>query len=1411
MKQSNVLSLFFAGVLFLYWISTSQATPTLLTWSAFTNASDLSGLTGNLENGDPANIFGGVGSGLAWAGGNSFVMSPDRGPNAVAWNSNLDNTTSYISRLQNVTMELNQSSPGVFNLTPILTGTTLLYSTDPLTYGATSTVVGGNYYFNGRSDNFGTGNSLNTNNARSDPEGVRVSPDGRYVYVSDEYGPYVYQFDRETGVRTKAFVLPDNLGVTNLSSQGAVEIANNVSGRVANKGMEGLAISPDGSTLFGFMQGPLLQDTNGGGYYNRIVKINVATGETHEYAYDNRVGGTNNSSELLAINDHEFLVLERDNTGLGSGTSAAVKNLIKIDLTGATDVTALSGSASLAPYAVSGTVFLNIVTALNNAGISSSNIPSKLEGIAWGQDVMINGTNTHTLYMANDNDFVTNTSGPSKVFVFGVTDADLGGSSLTNQSISLQLGGDLYVGSNSTVAPVSYTSGTNFYNNIYVGYGATASNNQLLVANVGTLLTNSGEFYVGYSGSGNSLTVSNGGKVLVSGISNNWLSIGENDGANSNTVTVTGSNSQLNVAGWLEVGWGSNTGNQMLISDGGLVSDSNGYIGYTNGSSSNSVAVSTSGTWSNSSSFYVGYSGSSNNLVISGAGTVTDLAGTIGYHGDGNGATVTGSNSLWSNASSLTVGNCGNAALLTISNGGGVISSSGLISAISGWSNCSVTVTGGGSYWSNSGNLTIGSQANGLNAPSSGNSLTISSGGEVSDSNAVIANATSFFNNTVTVTGFNSLWSNSGSIDLGVLGSQNSLVISNGGSVLAAGIIETNGTTDGPLSVATTIGDSNTSTNNSVLITGSGSSMTNAGRLRIGYYGSGNSLTVTNGGQLIGTRNANITLGYDIGSLNNQLQIGGSNTFSSNNGGIFVGYGGSGNSISLSGGATMISGSTNPSYYGSNINYNDSYVGFYAASSNNSINLSGRNTAWMNTGSLNIGYDGSGNTMVVSNGASLIMIQAIGTNAWISLGENSNSFGNSLTVATNSIASAQYVDVGWSGGSNVMTVKDGGIVTDTYGVIGHDSNSYGNSVLVTGSNSHWDSATSLIVGSYGNSNSLVISNGGKVSDFQAGLGVDATMAPTSSSGNGVLITGSNSIWTNADIFVIGCGTVTLADGGILAAAQIQIGQYGTLNIGRLGTNDSAGSVAGELVFTEPNDQNSGINFNQTNSLIMTNGISGPGWVCQLGTGTTTLSASNSYSHYTAVDAGELHISPTGSLNGGGTTTIATGGTLRNEGYISGQTVINGILCGNNGSFQNLKLEPGASSSWHISSFTGTAGVSWDLLSTTNLDLSDLSLTNPFTINVIGSSGEGDGSLSYVFSYINVTGVLSAFNSADFFINTTNFTMSPNLAGGSWNVTSTLFDGVTTLSVTYAVPEPSSYVLFLFGVIGVGMICRNRKV
>src|SRR5262249_42438698 len=143
--------------------------------------------------------------------------------------------------------------------------------------------------------------STNPGNARFDTEGVRVSGDRRHVYISDEYGPYVYEFDRRTGVRTRAFALPGKFAVAVQSAKGATEISGNASGRVANKGMEGLAITPDGRHLVGAMQSPLLQD--GGtatGQNVRLVKIDVRTGAVHEYAYHLDTVKTT-VSEILAI------------------------------------------------------------------------------------------------------------------------------------------------------------------------------------------------------------------------------------------------------------------------------------------------------------------------------------------------------------------------------------------------------------------------------------------------------------------------------------------------------------------------------------------------------------------------------------------------------------------------------------------------------------------------------------------------------------------------------------------------------------------------------------------------------------------------------------------------------------------------------------------------------------------------------------------------------------------------------------------------------------------------------------------------------------------------------------------------------------------------------------------------------
>ena len=403
------------------------AAPVLLAIGTL-NASggDLSVATaGPLENGTAGNLLGGLGSGLAWAGGNTFVATPDRGPNATNWNAALDNTTSYISRFQTLELGLvkNNSGTGLgWTLAPTLSATTLVYSATPLAYAAGATPAlnsDGHYYFSGRSDNFDSSQpSTSPNNARLDPEGVRVSKDGKSIFVSDEYGPYVYQIDRATGQRIRSYALPANLAVTHLSALGDTEISGNTVGRVANKGMEGLAITPDGKTLVGIMQAPLEQDA---AKNLRIVTIDIASGATHEYAYMLTTGS--GVSEIVALNDHQFLVDERDGKGLGDGSKAAVKQLFKIDLDGAQDVTALSGD--LSAKAVAKSLVLDVVAVLGANGIAPAQVPAKIEGLAFGADVVDNGVLMHTLYVANDNDFVRATAGDNKFYVFGISDADL--------------------------------------------------------------------------------------------------------------------------------------------------------------------------------------------------------------------------------------------------------------------------------------------------------------------------------------------------------------------------------------------------------------------------------------------------------------------------------------------------------------------------------------------------------------------------------------------------------------------------------------------------------------------------------------------------------------------------------------------------------------------------------------------------------------------------------------------------------------------------------------------------------------------------------------------------------------------------------------------------------------------------
>ncbi len=420
---------------------------------------DLSSATAaTLENGVPGNLLGGLGSSLDYVGCDVFVALPDRGPNAVGFDPAIDNTTSYINRMQTLGMTL-QSAPAVaslpFTLRVSLQATTLLYSTRPLVYGSGRGLsVGGGtpalnrpgqrYFFTGRSDAFDPAQpSSSPDDGRFDPESLRVSLDGRSVFVGDEYGPRIYRFDRRSGAREQVYALPAALAVAHPQPIGRAEDRTNRRGRVGNHGIEGLALTPDGRVLYAVLQGPLLQDGGRHGGYTRILRIELASGAVQQFAYPlSRLGSSDRKphfsgvSDLLAIDDQSLLVDERDGRGLGSGTAAVFKQLFRVDLAPAQPLGEREGDAALAVVALRKQPFLDIVATLTRHGVRAADIPVKLEGLSYGPDLRWRGHLLHTLFVSSDNDFLADVrdslhpagiDNPNRFYVFGFAASDLPG------------------------------------------------------------------------------------------------------------------------------------------------------------------------------------------------------------------------------------------------------------------------------------------------------------------------------------------------------------------------------------------------------------------------------------------------------------------------------------------------------------------------------------------------------------------------------------------------------------------------------------------------------------------------------------------------------------------------------------------------------------------------------------------------------------------------------------------------------------------------------------------------------------------------------------------------------------------------------------------------------------------------
>jgi hypothetical protein len=113
--------------------------------------------------------------------------------------------------------------------------------------------------------------------------------------------------------------------------------------RAVNHGMEGLAITPDQTTLVGIMQSTLANPKNKvtDSKLTRIVTINLETGEIGQYLYK-QDKKQNSNSDIVALSATQFLVIERDGGLLNGGSKKPSPNtqklIFKIDLSTATNL-----------------------------------------------------------------------------------------------------------------------------------------------------------------------------------------------------------------------------------------------------------------------------------------------------------------------------------------------------------------------------------------------------------------------------------------------------------------------------------------------------------------------------------------------------------------------------------------------------------------------------------------------------------------------------------------------------------------------------------------------------------------------------------------------------------------------------------------------------------------------------------------------------------------------------------------------------------------------------------------------------------------------------------------------------------------------------------------------------------------
>jgi fibronectin-binding autotransporter adhesin len=345
----------------------------------------------------------------------------------------------------------------------------------------------------------------------------------------------------------------------------------------------------------------------------------------------------------------------------------------------------------------------------------------------------------------------------------------------------------------------------------------------------------------------------------------------------------------------------------------------------------------------------------------------------------------------------------------------------------------------------------------------------------------------------------------------------------------------------------------------------------------------------------------------------------------------------------------------------------------------------------------------NGSGVIIKQGAGTLIVTGTMNASTITISQGALQFGDgpddgafNASVTNNAVLAFGYnanfishVTNTISGGGTVSVVGGGGVIYEA-------PQSYVGGTVV--------SAGLLQLGAGGSlANTGAVTINGGIFDLN---GHNQIVGPLSGTGGAIalgggILTTSSDTSTNLAASISGSGSLIKAGTGTLSLTGTNTYTDGTTISGgalQIGSGGTGGSLTGNVT------NNAALIFNRSDTVAFASVISGSGSVAQAGTGTLILSAANSYTGATNVNAGTLNVTGTiassniavanGAILSGtgrvGSTTIASGGTLTpGSSSAPGALAVNGSLTLASGATYLDAVTPAAASLTNVS---GTASL-----------------------------------------------------------------------------------------------------------------------